>query len=150
MLKILSLLINPLKTYFTNRQKNKAIKLDQQHRIIEAKTKSTIKLIETDQINDHSLDYINQQNKRFTYKDEFITYLFLIPVLTANLVPFFIAFSHLGTFKNLNQYTLDSYNTLDLLPDWYKFICFMIVIDVLGFRSFVRSFLKKIKNYLNN
>jgi len=147
MFKILSLLVAPIKTYFINRQKNKAIQFEQRQRIIEAKTNSTIKVIEADQKNDFSIDFLTQQNKRFTYKDEIITYLFMVPIFSANLVPFFTAFSETGTFLNLNQYTLDSYNSLNQLPEWYKLICFLIVIDVLGFRSFFRGFVKKIQNY---
>ncbi len=147
MFKILSLIVSPLKTYFTNRQKIKALEFEQKQQIVEAKTKASIKVIEADQKNDFSIDFLTQQNKRFTYKDEVITYLFLVPIFSANLVPFFTAFSQSGTFLNLNQYTLESYNSLNQLPEWYKLVCLLIVIDVLGFRSFFRGFVNHIKKY---
>jgi hypothetical protein len=150
MFKILSLIVSPLKTYFINRQKIKALEFEQKQQIVQAKTKASIKIIETDQKNDFSIDFLNQQNKRFTYKDEVITYLFLVPIFSANLVPFFTAFSEIGSFTDLNLYVLNSYNSLNNLPDWYKLIVLLIVIDVLGFRSFFRSFTKKIQNYFNN
>ena len=36
-----------------------------------------------------------------------------------------------------------SYENLDCLPDWYKYVLAAIIIDVLGFRSFARKLIGK-------
>ena len=128
------------------KQKLKEIKIQNQIDLSKAQSVSTIKILEKNTETDSSIDFINQQNKKFTLKDDIVTYLFLIPVFSASFVPFFTAFSDGGSFSNLNLYINESYNSLDILPTWYKIILFLIVIDVLGFRSFARPIIKKIIN----
>ena len=77
-----------------------------------------------------------------TFKDEVITYLFLIPVVIATLTPFIIAFKE-SNFINLSDDIRISYENLDKLPNWYKYVLGAIVIDVLGFRSFARKIVDK-------
>ena len=85
---------------------------------------------------------ITAQDKRHTLKDEIVTYLFLIPVAIATVTPFIIAYKD-ANFTNLAQDIRISYENLDCLPQWYKYVLGAIIIDVLGFRSFARKLIGK-------
>ena len=148
-MKILSIIGNLLgigKGYLDNKAKLKQAKSDQEHEIIVAETKATVDRILKNTDSDNSIDLITARNKKYTIKDEVLTYLFLIPVVVATIVPFFQAMSIDGSWTELNVYFKDSYETLDTLPQWYKYVLYAVVIDVLGFRSFAR---KVVDTYLN-
>lgn len=147
--KIISLLFGFGKSYLTNRQKIKSAKQDQQFKIIEAETKSIIETTLSNNSSDNNNDFQTIQNKKFTFKDEILTYLFLIPIFITNLLPFIKAYSKDGQILQLHVYLNESYISLSLLPQWYFIILFAIVVDVLGFRSFARPFIQKIKNKFN-
>jgi len=148
-MKILSIIGNLLgigKGYLDNKAKLKQAKSDQEHEIIVAETKATVDRILNNTESDNSIDLITARNKKYTIKDEVLTYLFLIPVVVATIVPFFQAMSIDGSWTELNVYFKDSYETLDTLPQWYKYVLYAVVIDVLGFRSFAR---KVVDTHLN-
>lgn len=134
------------KGYLENKAKLKQAKSDQEHEIVVAETKATVDRILNNTESDNSIDLITARNKKYTLKDEVLTYLFLTPVVVATLVPFFQAMSIDGSWTELNVYFKDSYETLDTLPQWYKYVLYAVVIDVLGFRSFAR---KLVDVYLN-
>jgi hypothetical protein len=85
---------------------------------------------------------VTAQNKRHTLKDEVVTYIFLVPVFIATITPFLIAFNN-NEWTKLSVYVKESYQNLDQLPTWYKWVLAAIIIDVLGFRSFARKVLSK-------
>lgn len=148
-MKILSIIGNLLgigKGYLDNKAKLKQAKSDQEHEIVIAETKATVDRILNNTESDNSIDLITARNKKYTIKDEVLTYLFLIPVVVATIVPFFQAMSLNGSWTELNVYFKDSYETLDTLPQWYKYVLYAVVIDVLGFRSFAR---RVVDTYLN-
>ena len=130
------------KSALDNRAKLKQLKSEQQFKIVEATTNATVDRIMSNTESDNQIDYITAQNKKYTYKDEIITYLFLVPIAIATIVPFIIAFKT-DDWVNLNALTLDSYESLDKLPNWYKWALAAVIIDVLGFRSFARKILDK-------
>lgn len=133
------------KTALENRAKLKRLKAEQEHSIIEAQTKAQVDRIMSNTDSDNQIDLITAQNKKYTLKDEVVTYLFLVPVFVATIVPFISAFKS-GDWTNLNTLVKDSYLALDQLPTWYKYVLGAVVIDVLGFRSFARKLVEK---YLN-
>lgn len=143
--KLFSLIFGTAKSYITNRQKIKSAKQDQEFKIIEAQTYSAIQVIQNNSKSDNDTDFITQQNKKYTFKDEVLTYLFLVPILITNLLPFIKVFSINGDSLQLHTYLAESYEALNLLPQWYFIILFAIVVDVLGFRSFARPFVQKFK-----
>ena len=113
-----------------------------EHSIIEAQTKAQVDRILSNTDSDNQIDLITAQDKKHTLKDEVITYLFLIPVVIATVSPFIIAYKE-SNFTNLPQDIRVSYENLDMLPNWYKYVLGAIVIDVLGFRSFARKLIEK-------
>lgn len=142
---VISLLGNLLgigKDFFVNRSKLKQIKAEQEFAIIEAQTKANVDRILSNTDSDNQIDLITAQDKKHSLKDEVITYLFLTPVFIATITPFIIAFKE-SNFINLSSDIRISYENLNQLPTWYKYVLGAIVIDVLGFRSFARKVLNK-------
>jgi hypothetical protein len=130
------------KSALENRAKMKQLKAEQEFSIIEAQTKAQVDRIMSNTDSDNQIDLITAQNKKYTSKDEVVTYLFLVPVVVATLVPFLSAYES-GNWNELNSLVKDSYLALDQLPNWYKYVLGAVVIDVLGFRSFARKIVDK-------
>ena len=130
------------KEILSNKNKLKVAKQEQEFKIIEAQTKANVDRILSNTDSDNQIDLITAQDKKHSFKDEVITYLFLIPVFIATITPFIIAFKE-SNFINLSDDIRISYENLDKLPDWYKYVLGAIVIDVLGFRSFARKLVSK-------
>ena len=144
-MKILQILGNLLgigKDALKNRAELKRLKAQQEHSILEAQTKAQVDRILSNTDSDNQIDLITAQDKRYTLKDEIVTYLFLIPVVIATVSPFIIAYKE-SNFTNLAQDIRVSYENLDCLPNWYKYVLGAIIIDVLGFRSFARKLIEK-------
>lgn len=133
------------KDYLNNRQKIKEAKQQQEYKIVEAETKAIVDRIMSNTESDNEIDLITARNKKYTSKDEFITYLFLVPVIIATVTPFIIAYKN-DKWEQLNILVQDSYHSLDGLPNWYKYILFLVVTDVLGFRSFLRKVSERVFN----
>lgn len=128
--------------YLKNRQKLKELKQVQEHELVKAETTAMVDRILNNTQSDNEIDLITARNKRYTSKDEIITYLFLIPIVIATVTPFIVAYKN-GDWSNMNLFVRNSYMSLDQLPTWYKYVLGMIVIDVLGFRSFARKVVDK-------
>ena len=125
-----------------NRAERKKLEATQGHEIIKAQTDAIVDRIKSNTHSDNEIDLITARNKKYTWKDEVITYLFLIPVVIASVTPFIIAYQN-NDWANMNVFVKDSYLSLDLLPSWYKYVLGLVVIDVLGFRSFARKIIDK-------
>jgi len=136
-LKVVGNIFGIGKDYLNNRAKLKAARADQEFKIIQAETNAVVNRINANTQSDSEIDIITARNKRFTSKDEVVTYLFLLPVLIANVMPFIMAYR--GDWRKLNTYFIESYEALNLLPSWYPYIVGLIIVDVLGFRSFARK-----------
>jgi len=144
-MKILQIIRNLLgigRDALKNRAELKRLKAVQEHAILEAQTKAQVDRILSNTDSDNQIDLITAQDKRHTFKDDVVTYLFLIPVVIATITPFIIAYEE-ANFTNLAQDIRVSYENLDCLPKWYKYVLGAIIIDVLGFRSFARKLIGK-------
>jgi hypothetical protein len=144
-MKILQIIGNLLgigRDALKNRAELKRLKAVQEHAILEAQTKAQVDRILSNTDSDNQIDLITAQDKRHTFKDDVVTYLFLIPVVIATITPFIIAYEE-ANFTNLAQDIRVSYENLDCLPKWYKYVLGAIIIDVLGFRSFARKLIGK-------
>ena len=140
--KLLGNLIGICKDALENKAKLKRLKQEQEFSIIEAQTKANVDRILSNTDSDNQIDLITAQQKNNTLKDEVVTYLFLIPVFIATVSPFIIAFKE-NNFTHLPQDIRVSYENLNQLPNWYKYVLGAIIIDVLGFRSFARKLVDK-------
>ena len=136
------------KSFLENRMKRKQLEAEQRHEIIKAETSAVVDRITSNTKADNDIDLITARNKKYTWKDEVITYLFLVPIFIASVTPFIIAYQN-NDWVNMNVFIKDSYNSLDQLPEWYKYVLGAVVIDVLGFRSFMRQVVSKWLNKPN-
>ena len=143
--KLVGSLLGIGKDALENKAKLKQLKAEQEHSIIEAQTKAQVDRIMSNTDSDNQIDLITAQNKKYTLKDEVVTYLFLIPVVVATIVPFIIAYKS-NDWVNMNDFVLSSYESLDKLPNWYRYVLGAVIIDVLGFRSFARKIVDKYFN----
>lgn len=141
-LKLLGNLIGIGKDALQNKAKLKRLKQEQEFKVLEAHTKANVDRILSNTNSDNQIDLITAQQKNNTFKDEVITYLFLIPLFIATITPFIIAFKE-NNFINLSEDISLSYENLNQLPTWYRYVLGAIVIDVLGFRSFSRKIVDK-------
>jgi hypothetical protein len=141
-LKILGNLIGIGKDALQNKAKLKQIKQEQEFKVLEAQTKANVDRILSNTDSDNQIDLITAQQKNNTFKDEVVTYLFLIPVFIATITPFIIAYKE-NNFTHLPTDIRISYENLNQLPNWYKYVLGAIIIDVLGFRSFARKIVDK-------
>lgn len=141
-LKIVGNLFGIGKGYLDNRQKLKAAKAEQEFKIVEAETKAIVNRIVTNTQSDAEIDIITARNKRYTIKDDVVTYLFLTPIIVATIEPFLVAYSN-GSWISLNSHIAASYTSLSQLPKWYPYVVGAIVTDVLGFRTFLRKISEK-------
>tara|TARA_R110001606_G_scaffold394737_1_gene565933 strand:- start:173 stop:616 length:444 start_codon:yes stop_codon:yes gene_type:complete len=142
LLKILGNVLGIGKDALSNRMELKKLKAQQEHSILEAQTKAQVDRILSNTDSDNQIDLITAQDKKHSLKDEVITYLFLVPVVIATVTPFIIAYKE-NNFVNLSEDIKLSYENLNQLPKWYKYVLAAIIIDVLGFRSFARKILSK-------
>jgi hypothetical protein len=142
LLQIIGNLLGIGKDALNSRAELKKLKAKQEHSIIEAQTKAQVDRILSNTDSDNQIDLVTAQNKRHTLKDEVVTYIFLVPVFIATITPFLIAFNN-NEWTKLSVYVKESYQNLDQLPTWYKWVLAAIIIDVLGFRSFARKVLSK-------
>lgn len=125
-----------------NKAKLKQLRAEQEHAIVKAQTDATVDRIMSNTESDNSIDLITARDKKYTYKDEVVTYTFLIPVFIATATPFIQAYYN-SDWTNLAEDIRLSYENLNKLPDWYKYVLFAIIIDVLGFRSFARKLVER-------
>lgn len=145
MFKFLGILGNILgigKDALNNRAELKKLKAEQEHSIIKAQTKATVDRIMSNTDSDNEIDLITARNKKYSSKDEIVTYTFLMPVFIATATPFIQAFNS-SDWTKLAEDIKISYTSLNALPDWYMYVLFAIIIDVLGFRSFARKLVDK-------
>lgn len=144
-MKILGIIGNLLgigKGWLERKAKLKELKQLQEHELVKAETTAMVDQIMSNTDSDNEIDLITARNKKYTSKDEVITYLFLIPVIVASVTPFIEAWYH-NDWQGMNELIRESYISLDQLPSWYKYVLFAIVIDVLGFRSFARKIVER-------
>jgi hypothetical protein len=125
-----------------NRAERKTLLAKQEHSIIKAQTDARVDRIMSNTESDNAIDLITARDKKFTSKDEIITYTFLMPVFIATVTPFIQAYST-GDWTNLAHDIELSYDNLNRLPTWYKWVLAAVIIDVLGFRSFARKLIEK-------
>ena len=133
-----------VKDFFQGRREIKKLELEQKKEIIIAETLR----IKANTIADNDIDFQTNKDKKHTVKDDILIYMSYLPFMSASVVPFIRVYQN-GDYHNLNNYVLESYTALSLLPLWYQIFFFLVVVDVLGFRSFARNFVNKYSSKLN-
>ena len=124
------------------KMKRKELLITQDHEIISAQTTAAVDRIMSNTQSDNEIDLITARAKSRTWKDEVVTYTIFMPVMLATASPFIIAWGS-GDWTNLSEDIKIAYQNLNELPGWYHIALFLVIIDVLGFRSFARKVVDK-------
>lgn len=141
-IKVIGNILGIGKDALNNRAELKKLKAEQEHSIVKAQTTAYVDRIMSNTNSDNEIDLITARDKRFSNKDEIVTYTFLMPVFIATATPFIQAWVS-SDWTLLAENIKVSYTNLNELPDWYMYVLFAIIIDVLGFRSFARKVVDK-------
>lgn len=116
----------------------KKAKLESDLKVIEARANAQVARINSNTVSDNQLDLMAKEQQATSYKDEVVSFIFLMPLVVATINPFLVAYKT-SDWLNLTQDFITSYDVLNCFPTWYIVGVVLVVIDILGFRSFLRK-----------
>jgi len=116
----------------------KKAKLESDLKVIEARASAQVTRINSNTVSDNQLDLMAKEQQATSYKDEVVSFIFLMPLVVATINPFLIAYKT-SNWLQLTQNFVYSYDALNSFPTWYIVGVVLVVIDILGFRSFLRK-----------
>ena len=116
----------------------KKAKLDSDLKVIEARANAQVTRINSNTVSDNQLDLMAKEQQATSYKDEVVSFIFLMPLVVATVNPFLVAYKT-SNWIGLTEQFVKSYESLNKFPVWYVVGVVLVVIDILGFRSFLRK-----------
>tara|TARA_B110000977_G_scaffold6574_1_gene9200 strand:- start:93 stop:560 length:468 start_codon:yes stop_codon:yes gene_type:complete len=116
----------------------KKAKLDSDLKVIEARANAQVTRINSNTVSDNQLDLMAKEQQATSYKDEVVSFIFLMPLVVATVNPFLVAYKT-SNWVGLTEQFVESYDSLNKFPTWYIVGVVLVVIDILGFRSFLRK-----------
>ena len=116
----------------------KKAKLDSDLKVIEARANAQVTRINSNTVSDNQLDLMAKEQQATSYKDEVVSFIFLMPLVVATVNPFLVAYKT-SNWVGLTEQFVKSYDSLNNFPTWYIVGVVLVVIDILGFRSFLRK-----------
>jgi uncharacterized membrane protein YidH (DUF202 family) len=116
----------------------KKAKLDSDLKVIEARANAQVTRINSNTVSDNQLDLMAKEQQATSYKDEVVSFIFLMPLVVATVNPFLVAYKT-SNWVELTEQFVKSYDSLNKFPTWYIVGVVLVVIDILGFRSFLRK-----------
>lgn len=116
----------------------KKAKLESELKVIEARANAQVYRINSNTVSDNQLDLMAKEQQANSYKDEVVSFIFLMPLIVATITPFIIAYNTSNWITLIDQF-VKSYDSLNKFPTWYIVGVVLVVIDILGFRSFLRK-----------
>jgi len=133
MIPILTSLISLGSTWMEGKQKQAEaqsaaaiVGIQAQADIQKAKAISATRMAETGQAQDFDLDKIAMEQMAKSWKDEFLLIVFLTPMIMA-FIP------------SLAPYSLNGFEIIDKMPEWYRYIIIGMVIVIYGLRGMVKQ-----------
>jgi hypothetical protein len=94
--------------------------------IQKAKAISATRMAESGQSQDFDLDKIAMEQMAQSWKDEFLLIVFLTPMIMA-FIP------------SMAPYSLNGFEIIDKMPEWYRYIIIGMVIVIYGLRGMVKQ-----------
>lgn len=116
------LIVNSIKDYL---QRNQELK--------RAKHEAEVKRIQSADEHSGRLDEISLESRG--WKDEYLLLITTTPLLIVFFVPLFAAESG----QHLVNLTFESFESLNRVPEWYRWLLLGIYIDTFGFRRMLRA-----------
>ncbi len=133
MIPILTSLISLGSTWMEGKQKQAEaqsaaaiVGIQAQADIQKAKAISATRMAESGQSQDFDLDKIAMEQMAQSWKDEFLLIVFLTPMIMA-FIP------------SLAPYSLNGFEIIDKMPEWYRYIIIGMVIVIYGLRGMVKQ-----------
>jgi len=133
MIPILTSLISLGSTWMEGKQKQAEaqsaaaiVSIQAQADIQKAKAISATRMAESGQAQDFDLDKIAMEQMAKSWKDEFLLIVFLAPMIMA-FIP------------SLAPYSLNGFEIIDKMPEWYRYIIIGMVIVIYGLRGMVKQ-----------
>ncbi len=133
MIPILTSLISLGSTWMEGKQKQAEaqsaaaiVGIQAQADIQKAKAISATRMAESGQAQDFDLDKIAMEQMAKSWKDEFLLIVFLTPMIMA-FIP------------SLAPYSLNGFEIIDKMPEWYRYIIIGMVIVIYGLRGMVKQ-----------
>lgn len=133
--KLLSSVVDGVSDHFKGKQELKKAKIEAEKIIIqsEADTKKAIALskinqAQNGQIIDANLDQIAMKQMASSWKDEFIMFIFYIPVILA-FIP------------QTQKYALAGFEVMKQMPEWYQYSIIGILVVTFGMRGLLKNVL---------
>jgi len=133
MIPILTSLISLGSTWMEGKQKQAEaqsaaaiVGIQAQADIQRAKAISATRMAESGQSQDFDLDKIAMEQMAQSWKDEFLLIVFLTPMIMA-FIP------------SLAPYSLNGFEIIDKMPEWYRYIIIGMVIVIYGLRGMVKQ-----------
>lgn len=117
--------------YLKGRREIKAAEINTRLAIEEARAKSAIKLVESDQAHDQEWDKLMAEGSLMSWKDEYITILISIPVIMC-FIP------------GLSDYAIQGFQILETTPEWFRYSFGVVVAAAFGFKK-VADIIGKVK-----
>ncbi len=133
------------KGYVEAKQHQKLVKIESETKIIEAETDARVNRTMSNTNADNLMDELAARDKKNTFKDDYLIYLGSLPLLIASLSPFIVCY-YTNSWEKLLPNFIEAWKSLSSMPEWYPWILAAVYVDVLGFRSFARQFLKSFSN----
>lgn len=136
--KVLGNLLGIGKTALENRQKLKQAKVDSKIKIEEARANAQVNRINSNTVSDNELDRIKVEQQGNSIMDELVSIIFLMPLIVVTITPFIVCYKT-GEWVDLSKELIKSYKTLQELEIWFIGGIFLVITNILGFRSFLRK-----------
>ena len=117
--------------------KRKQTALESKLKIEEAIAQAKVNNILNNNVADNQMDLIKVNQQANSLMDELVSIIFLLPLLVASITPFLIIYNT-QEWTSLMDELMKSYESLAKLPKWFIGGIFLVITNILGFRSFLR------------
>ena len=136
---LISGLMKPVSGAIEGWSERKAVKLESETRVIEAKTEATIKRIESGDANAAAMHQLSAGSRG--WKDDYLLILTTMPLVLLFVGPVFELFFLPGTYAAgaMTDAVMEGFLCLENTPEYYWYALGMIYVDTFGFRRMLRT-----------
>ena len=133
--KLAGMAFSGIRDYFMGSQEIRKAKEDGKIAVLKADanqriavSQAKIRMAESGQTDDYNLDKIAMTNMNKSYKDEFVLFIFLAPMIAA-------------FFPGYAGYVEKGFSVIAKMPDWYMYLIVGMVVVIYGMRGMLTKVL---------
>lgn len=138
---LLSTVVSGISTWFTHKQEISKVKVEAEKKMITAKANSEIAISEAKiemakqgQVYNANLDLLAMQNMNKSWKDEYVLFLFSIPMILS--------------FTPWSEIALRGFEIIGKMPEWYRYTFIGMVVVIYGMRGMLNKVLTLVNKKL--